>query len=45
MKKTNKNSVYATNKGGRIKAPNSVAAGDPKATKTAGRDLRIGKKG
>ncbi len=45
MKKTIKDSVYATNKGGKIEAPKKVAAGDPKATRTEGRDLRAGKRG
>ena len=37
--------VYATNKGGLIKAPKSPAEGDPKATRTVatGKDLRVGK--
>jgi hypothetical protein len=39
-----KKSNYATNKGGRILAPNNVAAGEPRATKTTGDDLRIGKR-
>ena len=39
----NKNikSPYATNKGGKIVAPNKVTAGEPKATKTTANDLRI----
>lgn len=45
MKKPIKDSVYATNKGGKITAPKNVAAGDPKATRTTGGDLRVGKKG
>ena len=45
MKKTIKDSVYATNKGGKIAAPKNVAAGDPKATKAKGDDLRVGKRG
>lgn len=45
MKRPMKDSVYATNKGGKIAAPKNVASGDPKATKTAGSDLRVGKKG
>ncbi len=37
-----KENSYATNKGGFIKAPRQPSAGDPKATKTIGknRDLR-----
>lgn len=40
-----KNNPYATNKGGKIEAPKKPAAGDPKATKIVGNDLRVkGKK-
>lgn len=39
-----KTNGYATNKGGLIKAPNSVTKGDPKAGVKKGNDLRIGKK-
>ena len=39
MNKNNK-SPYATNKGGKIEAPNKQS-GEPKATKTAANDLRI----
>jgi len=39
MKKNN-HSPYATNKGGRIEAPNKVNANEPKSTKTSGNDLR-----
>lgn len=37
-----KENGYATNKGGLIKAPKNVAAGDPKATRTVAKsgDLR-----
>lgn len=45
MKNTDKASVYATNKGGKISAPRPVAKGDPKVTKTRGDDLRAGRKG
>ena len=38
--KEKKYSVYATNKGGKITAPNNPAKGDPKVTKTVGNDLR-----
>lgn len=31
---------YATNRGGKINAPTSVGAGDPKATVKRGDDLR-----
>ena len=36
---------YATNKGGLIKAPKTVATGDPKTTRTVAKkgDLRTGK--
>ena len=41
-----KNSPYATNKGGYIRAPKNASEGDPRATKTTGDDLRTkGKKG
>lgn len=39
MKKNN-HSPYATNKGGKIEAPNKQNVGDPKVTKTVGNDLR-----
>lgn len=40
-----KNSGYATNKGGYIKAPKPVTKDEPNATVTKGqKDLRIGKK-
>ncbi len=42
--KKERQSTYATNKGGRIIAPNNVAAGEPRATKTVGNDLRVGKR-
>ena len=38
-----KKNVYATNKGGVIKAPNSQSKDSPKATVTKGDDLRTGK--
>ncbi len=40
-----KANVYATNKGGLIKAPKNPAEGDPKATRTVAKstDLRVGK--
>ena len=37
-------SPYATNKGGKISAPKNVSQGDPRATKTVGDDLRVGRK-
>ena len=41
MKKQNQTkNPYATNKGGKIVAPHPVSAGDPKATRTLGDDLR-----
>ena len=40
-----KENRFATNKGGVINAPKSVAKGDPKATVTKGSDLRNGKGG
>ena len=40
-----KKNPYATNKGDLIKAPKSPSAGDPKATKTVGNDLRVKKGG
>ena len=48
--KNNNYSVYATNKGGKISAPKNTGAGEPRATKTVGNDLRAkgntkGKKG
>lgn len=43
MKKTRSN-PYQTNKGGLIKAPKSVGAGDPKATSIKSQtDLRVKK--
>ena len=39
MNKNNK-SPYATNKGGKIEAPNKPS-GEPKSTKTTANDLRI----
>ena len=42
----NKQNGYATNKGGYIKAPNTPAKGDPRATRTVASDkgdLRSGK--
>ena len=36
----NPKNPYATNRGGRINAPSSVSAGDPKATVKRGDDLR-----
>ena len=41
--KNKEKSVYATNKGGYIKAPTSVSKGDPKATVKKGNDLRVRK--
>ncbi len=40
-----KENGYATNRGGLIKAPKTVAAGDPKVTRTVAKkgDLRTGK--
>ena len=43
--KNKNNNPYATNKGGLIKSPKSPSAGDPKATKTVGNDLRVKKGG
>ena len=39
-----KNNPYATNKGGVIKAPNTVGKDSPKSTVIKGNDLRVGKK-
>ena len=39
-----KKSPYATNKGGVIKAPNTVGKDSPKSTVIKGNDLRVGKK-
>ena len=43
MKKnqTKSGGTYATNKGGLIKAPRTPSAGDPKATRKNGKDLRV----
>lgn len=41
MKHSDKASVYATNKAGKISAPRPTAKGDPKVTKTQGEDLRV----
>ena len=41
--KNKERSVYATNKGGYIKAPVNVTKGDPKATVIKGNDLRAKK--
>jgi hypothetical protein len=41
--KNKEKSVYATNKGGYIKAPVTVAKGEPKATVIKGGDLRVRK--
>ena len=41
--KENKNSVYATNKGGRIACPKGTPKGEPKSTVISGKDLRIKK--
>lgn len=41
MKNTKeKKNPYVTNRGGRIEAPTSPSAGDPRATVTKGDDLR-----
>lgn len=40
-----KKNPYATNKGGLIKTPKNPSAGDPKATKIVGNDLRVKKGG
>ena len=42
--KKERQSTYATNKGGKIAAPKNIAAGDPRVTKTVGDDLRITRK-
>ena len=36
-----KGNPYATNKGGYIKSLHNPSAGDPKATRTSGNDLRV----
>ena len=41
--KNKEKSVYATNKGGYIKAPANVSKGDPRATVKKGNDLRVRK--
>ena len=41
--KNKERSVYATNKGGYIKAPSSVSNNEPKATVKKGNDLRVRK--
>ncbi len=42
--KKERQSTYATNKGGRICAPNNITAGEPRVTKTVGDDLRSKRK-
>lgn len=42
--KKERQSTYATNKAGKITAPNNVSAGEPRATRTVGEDLRAGKR-
>ena len=42
--KKNENSVYATNKGGKIASPKGTQRDEPRATKSCGSDLR-GKRG
>ena len=39
--KNNKNSTYATNKGGKISSPKGKISGEPTATKRCGNDLRV----
>ena len=41
--KNNKNSTYATNKGGKISSPKGKPANEPSATRRCGNDLRVKK--